>query len=207
MNTPANNQRPYQYVGQLGYFAHGSDQGTALAGLLQLGVRFYDPEVGRFTQVDPLDDARSRYSYALPNPIRNADPSGLVVVDCNPSPRCNAAVDFIPITKRIEQLNDIMRGGTPPSGGGPPGHVAAITECACRGGKSTPITRCGASYWQAPPCLQLCLNEHEQTHREQCVKRGRTAYSDLYTRNPWNLETDAYNREIQCLRRLLGENP
>jgi RHS repeat-associated protein len=40
---------PYQYVGQLGYYTHYQD---ATLGMLQLGVRFYEPGTGRFGQRD-----------------------------------------------------------------------------------------------------------------------------------------------------------
>jgi RHS repeat-associated protein len=43
--------QPYQYVGQLGYYTHYQEPDF---GLPQLGVRFYDSMVGRFTQRSPL---------------------------------------------------------------------------------------------------------------------------------------------------------
>ena len=52
--------QPYQYVGQLGYYTHWMEPDF---GLLQLGVRFYDPEVGRFTQHG------SPYTFADSNPV------------------------------------------------------------------------------------------------------------------------------------------
>ena len=42
--------QPYQYVGQLGYYTCYQEPDF---GLLQLGVRFYAAEVGRFGQIDP----------------------------------------------------------------------------------------------------------------------------------------------------------
>jgi len=39
--------QPYQFAGQLGYYTHWQDENLTL---LQLGVRFYDPEAGRFGQ-------------------------------------------------------------------------------------------------------------------------------------------------------------
>ena len=71
--------QPYQYVGQLGYYTHYQDPN--MAGLLQLGVRFYDPETGRFTQEDPLQDSPNGYGYVLANSIRYVDPWGLTVSD------------------------------------------------------------------------------------------------------------------------------
>jgi len=52
-------------------------------GLYVLGARVYDPETGRFLQPDPLvanpadPQSFNRYSYALNNPLRWIDPSGL----------------------------------------------------------------------------------------------------------------------------------
>jgi RHS repeat-associated protein len=65
--------QPYQYVGQLGYYTHYQEPDF---GLLQLGVRFYDAEVGRFGQRDPLDEGPNRYEYARGTPSRLVDPTG-----------------------------------------------------------------------------------------------------------------------------------
>ena len=64
---------PYRYVGQLGYYFH--HQIPALQNWLQLGVRFYAPEAGRFERRDPL--RRVPYLYATAQPMRAVDPSGL----------------------------------------------------------------------------------------------------------------------------------
>jgi len=55
---------PYLYVGQLGYYTHWMD--SALADMLHLGVRFYEPGVGRFGQHG------SPYTYADSNPTLKA---------------------------------------------------------------------------------------------------------------------------------------
>ena len=69
-----NDFQPYQYVGQLGYYTHWMEPNF---GLLQLGVRFYDPEVGRFTQMDVLaTDTVADMSYAALNPLSVTDPDG-----------------------------------------------------------------------------------------------------------------------------------
>ncbi len=70
---------PYEYVGELGYYAHNAGvQGPGLGNLLQLGVRFYDPEIGRFTQRDPVWAAveETSYVYASGIPTFLVDPSG-----------------------------------------------------------------------------------------------------------------------------------
>jgi RHS repeat-associated protein len=69
--------QPYQYVGQLGYYAHYMEPDF---GLLQLGVRFYDAEVGRFTQRDPVGDAMNAYVYSDDCPVTHVDPSGRISV-------------------------------------------------------------------------------------------------------------------------------
>jgi RHS repeat-associated protein len=81
-----NNLRPYQYVGELGYYRHSSAQGTALSDLLQLGVRFYDPSIGRFTQRDALGyaDGPNSYLYVRNNPFSFLDPTGLFTTPCDP---------------------------------------------------------------------------------------------------------------------------
>ncbi|WP_347243986.1 RHS repeat-associated core domain-containing protein, partial [Thermogutta sp.] len=65
--------QPYQYVGQLGYYTHYQEPEF---GLLQLGVRFYDPEVGRFTSRDPVRDGLNWYVYGADIPNCAVDPFG-----------------------------------------------------------------------------------------------------------------------------------
>ena len=67
--------QPYQYVGQLGYYTHYQEPDF---GLLQLGVRFYDTEAGRFTQRDWLSIAsESSYTYCQSHPTVMIDPEGM----------------------------------------------------------------------------------------------------------------------------------
>jgi len=66
---------PYLYVGELGYYAHWQDPN--LADALQLGVRFYEPGVGRFGQMDEIEkEQESPYVYASARPVRILDPDG-----------------------------------------------------------------------------------------------------------------------------------
>ena len=71
--------QPYMYVGQLGYYSHYQDSNLDL---LQLGVRFYDPETGRFTQIDPIRDGLGPYTYVENTPLTAVDPTGLVRWTC-----------------------------------------------------------------------------------------------------------------------------
>ncbi|MCL6520452.1 MAG: hypothetical protein K6T99_11540 [Armatimonadetes bacterium] len=68
--------QPYQFVGQLGYYTHVQDANLPL---LQLGIRFYDPEVGRFGQRDAIKQVLSIYAYALNEPLVYSDPTGYKV--------------------------------------------------------------------------------------------------------------------------------
>lgn len=69
---------PYEYTG--GYL----DDAT---GLYKLGIRYYDPTLGRFTQPDPSGQD-AHYSYASADPVNRVDPCGAddfsldCVLDC-----------------------------------------------------------------------------------------------------------------------------
>ena len=67
--------QPYQFVGQLGYYTHVQDANLPL---LQLGVRFYDPQVGRFGQRDAAEGGLCYYAYVADNPQAHIDPTGLI---------------------------------------------------------------------------------------------------------------------------------
>jgi len=60
---------PYRYGGAWGYM-------TDPSGLLQLGARFYWPELGRFIQQDPIGDGMNWYAYVGNNPVVWVDPTG-----------------------------------------------------------------------------------------------------------------------------------
>ena len=59
---------PFRYNGQY------TDDET---GLIYLRNRYYDPEIGRFTQEDPVRDGVNWYTYCYNNPILFTDPWGL----------------------------------------------------------------------------------------------------------------------------------
>jgi RHS repeat-associated protein len=83
----ASTTSPYQYVGELGYYTHTNTQGPTLDDLLQLGVRFYDPEIGRFTQRDAAEQGLNWYEYAAGRPLFFVDPSGLLIWECHYGPK------------------------------------------------------------------------------------------------------------------------
>ena len=57
-----------------GYCGEYTDSET---GLIYLRNRYYDPELGRFINVDPIFSGANWYAYANCNPIKYIDPSGL----------------------------------------------------------------------------------------------------------------------------------
>ncbi len=65
---------PYRWLGGLGVYFDAS------TGLYKMGTRYYDPGLGRFTQVDPVEGgSANRYDYANQDPINNADLDGQAV--------------------------------------------------------------------------------------------------------------------------------
>lgn len=58
-------------------------------GLYDFGARYYDPNTGRFTGVDPVNgnpenpQSLNSYAYALNNPYKYFDPNGKEVIDNN----------------------------------------------------------------------------------------------------------------------------
>ncbi|MET9365227.1 RHS repeat-associated core domain-containing protein [Streptomyces sp. NPDC006632] len=55
-------------------FAGGHQDPT---GLYHLGARYYDPNIGRFTQPDPSGQEKNPYLYAEGDPVNRIDPRGL----------------------------------------------------------------------------------------------------------------------------------
>ena len=72
-NSTGSIDNPYQYAS--GY----TDSAT---GLIQFGLRYYQPATGRWTQQDPLGgslfdpSSGNRYAYANANPVNLVDPTG-----------------------------------------------------------------------------------------------------------------------------------
>ena len=65
-------------------FGYRGEATESLTGLQYLRARHYDPSTGRFASRDPFPGlemnptTRHSYLYALNNPIRNSDPSGMI---------------------------------------------------------------------------------------------------------------------------------
>jgi len=89
---------PVQLSNDIGYTGHQSDIATNLT---YMQARYYDPVVGRFMAVDPVDFSPdnpmsfNRYSYVNNNPYRYTDPTGEVA---------ESAVDVAFVTYDVGQV-------------------------------------------------------------------------------------------------------
>ena len=53
-----------------------------VSGTIYLMARYYNSDLGRFTQEDPIRDGRNWYSYCDSNPVNAIDPSGYAARSC-----------------------------------------------------------------------------------------------------------------------------
>ena len=72
LNPDENDTNPYRYCAE--YFDIES-------GTIYLRARYYTPNHGRFTQLDPARDGLNWYAYCYNNPVKYIDPSGRIVTD------------------------------------------------------------------------------------------------------------------------------
>ena len=86
-----------------GYCGEYTDSET---GLIYLRNRYYDPELGRFINVDPIFSGANWYAYCSGNPVRYADPSGLeYIVVSGSEENTRYKYNFIePAIKKIKDL-------------------------------------------------------------------------------------------------------
>ena len=68
LSKPNNIWNPYGYCGEYTDFE---------TGLVFLRARYYNPNIGRFTQEDPIRDGSNWYVYCDSDPVNKVDPSGL----------------------------------------------------------------------------------------------------------------------------------
>jgi RHS repeat-associated protein len=66
-------QQPYRFGAAWGYLRDPSE-------LVQLGARWYWPEIGRFIQQDPARDGVNWYAYVNNDPLTGIDPEGLAEI-------------------------------------------------------------------------------------------------------------------------------
>ncbi len=69
-------------------FRYAGTYHDTVTGLYQMGARYYQPEIGQFTQKDPLPSQmfKQAYGYTNGNPVNASDPSGLQMTGCFDAP-------------------------------------------------------------------------------------------------------------------------
>ena len=161
------------FPGETGFV--GSTRDTD-AGLLHVGARPYDPQLGSFLTVDPIlspGDTRSHnaYAYAAQNPVSYSDPSGLQLPAsdgvCGMCPPAH-----VPAPPVIEKEPSTPGGSSGGTGGG-----GSTSGGSGSGGGSTGGSGTGGGGGSAPPCTSWCPVTH--------IKR---AESDPYYHRPSKYE-------------------
>ena len=187
-----------------------------------LGYRFYNPGIGRFTQMDPLgvEIPGIHYFYANENPIVNTDPDGLrVVTPSSSSPRgeiWNAAMRKYRIGMFLQNLSagftpNILSGFLP----GHPDAPSKIFHTSCKNDKPIITEFPGAIdkikniFRKDADKVIRCMYAHEGKHASQCKCWGSAAYNKIENfgsgafNSPFSdaakMEVEALGVEFECL--------
>ena len=76
---------PFRYCGE--YY-------DTVSGTIYLRARYYNSDLGRFTQEDPIRDGRNWYTYCENNPLVYVDPLGTVTISCTLGVNATALFGF-----------------------------------------------------------------------------------------------------------------
>ena len=152
-STVGTTANPYRYVGELGYYYHHQDAG--LADWMQLGVRFYQPEIGRFERRDPVAvDKSSPFAYADDQPTAKVDATGYfpwttAIATCAKCGNCmRKAAGY---ASRVERG---FRGHARDTGRDAPNAVKhCVWSCVGRKNCGLPCARAAVNAWELKPLL------------------------------------------------------
>jgi RHS repeat-associated protein len=102
--TTGNLNQPYRY---------GSGYTDTATGLIKLGLRYYDPVLGRFTQEDPTGQEENPYLYVLADPATLNDPNGDIapIVVAAGVLAARASVRYLPQAASYVSRTTVVRGG------------------------------------------------------------------------------------------------
>ncbi|MGW5052659.1 RHS repeat-associated core domain-containing protein [Actinokineospora sp. NPDC004072] len=143
------------WPGDRGFLGGTADAST---GLTHLGAREYDPDLGRFTSVDPVMDLSTPqqlngYAYSENNPVTYSDPSGMIKVNC-PDGECRGG-HYAPGQGPASTYNPPVDWG-PPAPSGISGAGCGSRPCPVGGvDPSTVYKGCGAR-----PCKVGSVDPH-----------------------------------------------
>ncbi len=95
-------------------FRYCGEQYDSETGNYYLRARYYSPEVGRFTQEDPIMDGLNWYTYCAGNPVRFYDPSGCVIklsseATNEEKQQYNRAIEYLQTSKTAKKLIDELK--------------------------------------------------------------------------------------------------
>ena len=210
--------QPYQYVGQLGYYTHYQEPEF---GLLQLGVRFYDPEVGRFASRNGVPDDSGRYTYAGGNPTVGIDPWGLAYMRFNGKKLC-LYHDTGQVWMCCDAISGIP-GKIPPIAKGKYRIDPDMVKCVDEGGCMAHMKwKCTRDLWGNWRCklepVRIDPGEEECPHKEcfihgGCEERPGTAgciripdcrYAKCFWQPPTVPNGDDCLQRLMCTLRKIG---
>ncbi|HZU11363.1 MAG TPA: RHS repeat-associated core domain-containing protein [Chloroflexota bacterium] len=175
---------PFRYIGAIW---------DASTGLYKMGERYYDPSVGRFTQLDPLGTG---YAYAGGDPINFSDPSGLSEEAGDPMTNIGGAGYGEGDGSGYESGGPGDEGATADLSEPIPvtsDQISFNTEHATRGGGRLPA---GTSMHEVESAIDQDLTKRSlrmnETIRERIWVRGEEVEYRAYRRSPTSVWVGTY---------------